>query len=66
MVKWFGKGFWMLRVRVSCFKEKVVILVLVNSRNCCNRCKRRRADEFFEANAEICRVCVNELAPRKK
>ena len=36
---------------------------MVNSRKCCNRCKRRRADEFFEADAGICTVCVPELAP---
>ena len=65
-MRWFGKGFWMLQVRVFCFKEKVVLLVMVNPRKCCNRCKRRRADEFLEADAETCRLCVNELAPRKK
>ena len=48
-----------------CLKEKVVLLGMATSRKCCMRCKRRRADEFFEAEAEICRVCANELAPRK-
>ena len=52
-----GQGF--------CRKEKAVLLVMVNFRKCCNRCKRRRADDFFEADAEICTVCVSELAPRK-
>ena len=66
----------MIRVFGSfCLKEKVVLSGMVNSRKCCMRCKRRRADEFFEvdatqsprvhSDAEICRVCVNELAPRK-
>ena len=56
----FGKGF-----SCFCLKEKVVLLGMLSSRRLCMRCKRRRADEFFEVEAEICRVCVNELVPRK-
>ena len=68
MVRGFGKNGVRITVKVFwcfCLKEKVVLLGMVNSRKCCMRCRRRRADEFFEAEAEICRVCVNELAPRK-